>query len=166
MARPRKGNVVISNPDGSVSLITKGEHPTFIRMDKADIVKLQGYAVAVNCIGYAVVRREGRTLQLHRLLLDAPPNVWVDHVNGDKLDNRRLNIRFCSPGQNAMNKGMNTNNTSGHKGIDWRNGKWRASIRLNTRRIHLGYFIKLADAIAVRTKVEVELFGTFARKVL
>lgn len=108
-----------------------------------------------------------RNLYLHRLLLNLVrgDGRLVDHINGNKLDNRRCNIRACTKAENGWNRGKTKNNTSGYKGVfrDTRSGKWLASVFVNGRRNSLGLFTTPEEAhLAYRSAVE-ELHGEFAR---
>ena len=94
-------------------------------------------------------------LKAHRVIwkmfYGADPE-FIDHINGDRADNRIVNLRSVSSAENARNLGLSTNNTSGANGVYWypRYSKWMASIRINGRRKNLGYFQEKADAIAAR----------------
>lgn len=97
---------------------------------------------------------------------DCPSGFVRDHINGDKLDNRRENIRFILPGENSMNRGKGKNNTSGHVGVCWnkREEKWVAHIQVDRKVINLGYFTDIQDAIAARKQAEIKYFGEYRRK--
>lgn len=84
----------------------------------------------------------------------------ADHINRDGLDNRRRNLRDATVKQNNENTRRRRDNTSGHRGISWcrRKSKWWARIQHNGKRIHLGYFDKLEDAIAARKEAEKKYF--------
>ncbi len=115
--------------------------------------------------GYAC-RRGGREL-LHRFLLglEAGDRRRVDHANGDKLDNRKVNLRIASSSQNNWNASKRADNTSGVKGVSWykREQRWVAELSTNGTRQRLGYFTDKADAErAVRTARE-RKHGGFAR---
>ena len=88
----------------------------------------------------------------------------IDHINGDKLDNRIENLRAATVGQNQHNRKTNANNTSGYKGVSWNKGcnKWLSQIKLEGKRIHLGYFDNLEEAAEVVRKAREELHGDFA----
>ena len=80
---------------------------------------------------------------LHRIIMDAPDHLQVDHINGDPLDNRKENLRLCSHQENQRNKGKYSTNTSGFKGVCWhkQNSKWKAQIQdVDGKSKHLGYF--------------------------
>lgn len=108
-----------------------------------------------------------RTYRMHRLILGAPPEQWVDHRNGDGLDNRRANIRLCTPSQNNINR-TRTPNSSGYHGVslDARPGRsalpWRARLRVNNREIFLGAFQNAEDAARARDAAALKYQGEFA----
>lgn len=94
---------------------------------------------------YYVAASRGRLL--HRLLLDPPSDMQVDHINHDTLDNRRSNLRIVTASENQLNRvGAQKNNKScGLRGVTWNrhHNRWMAQLGVNRRRIFLGYF---ADA--------------------
>lgn len=106
-------------------------------------------------------------LRLHRLILDAPEGMVVDHINGDTLDNRRSNLRVCTQAQNLLNRKMHCNNRSGYKGVYHDPGcrlrPWRAEIRSNRKRVRLGLFETPEEAHAAYVKAAHRLHGEFAR---
>lgn len=117
--------------------------------------------------GYAkrsCYKNGNRTLLLHRQILTPPEGMHVDHVNGDKLDNRRCNLRLCSDTENQCNRGRPANNTSLFKGVhfDEQKRKWRAQIKFNGKKIHLGYFRRRRHAAAVYDLAAKYLHGDFA----
>jgi len=100
------------------------------------------------------------TLCAHRvawaLYYDEWPNGTIDHINGDKLDNRIENLRCVSSIENARNAALGANNTSGVVGVHLHKdtGKWTAQIRANDKTIALGLFKKKGDAIIARKAAE------------
>jgi len=113
--------------------------------------------------------RDGQTHQetLHRFLLKPPLEMLVDHVNGDKTDNRRSNLRAATPSLNQANrKQLNKNNTSGLRGVTHlparsRLRPWRAQIMVDRRQLYLGSFATRDEAVAARSAAEVLHFGEF-----
>ena len=103
----------------------------------------------------------GRSLKLHRLLMQPGPGLQVDHVNHDPLDNRRANLRVCTPHENAMNHPTQQNNTSGYRGVFRRGQRWAAKIRFHRKLVHLGTFSDPTSARAAYLAAAFVLFGEF-----
>lgn len=97
------------------------------------------------------------TVYLHRFVMDAPQRTPIDHADGDKMNNRRRNLRVCSPAQNQMNR-------ASVRGVAWHKPrkKWRAYITVSRRQLHLGLFKTFEGALAAREKAETKLYGDFA----
>lgn len=120
----------------------------------------------LNSSGYAVhytsVQGRRRTLLMHRLILDAPPDLQVDHINRDRLDNQRANLRFATRSQNQANKDIQRNNTSRFKGVVWNSGKWEARIRRRGLWLHLGRYRDPTEAALAYDAASRLLFAEFA----
>ena len=123
------------------------------------------------CLDKGYVKYSGRKdglckKYLHRIIMDEPEDLVVDHINGDILDNCRNNLRIVTRQQNNMNQGISKNNKSGVSGVHWNktNDKWRAKIAYKYKDIHLGCFEKLEDATKARKDAEMKYFGEFARR--
>lgn len=102
-------------------------------------------------------------LFLHRFILKAKTGEMVDHINGDKLDNRRCNLRVCSHNGNMRNRGIQKNNTSGYKGVHKEGNKFKARIRVSGKLLHIGMFNTAKIAAIEYNKMAVKLHGDFAR---
>lgn len=114
--------------------------------------------------GYLAATYKQKHLVLHRLIMNTPKGFVTDHINGDKLDNRRENLRICTQQQNSMNTQVSRNNKLGVKGVSMTAfGKYRARIMLNGIEIRLGNFETLDKAIQARKKAECDYFGEYAR---
>lgn len=137
------------------------------KIDLEDITKVRNYKWYLNGNGYVVSNTTSRTsIKLHRLIMDCPKDKVVDHINLDKLDNRKSNLRTCTTQQNNMNKGVTKNNTSGYHGVYWdkKNFKWMALIQIKGKQIYLGRFNTKEDAIEVRKQAEIKYFGEYRNK--
>jgi len=115
----------------------------------------------------ATSRKSGKhtIVRMHRVIMDAPIGVDVDHRDGDKLNNRKENLRLCNRSQNLANKKLGAKNTSGYKGVTWfkRDKKWRAQIKHNRKAIHIGYYDNLEAAAKAYDEKAREFFGEYAR---
>jgi len=106
--------------------------------------------------GYAA-RRDGlKIVYMHRIINSTSDNLETDHINMNKLDNRRENLRTADRVLNGRNRGVNKNNTSGHRGISWkkRDKRWAVNIKVKYKYINLGCFKNLWEAIGARKKGE------------
>lgn len=116
--------------------------------------------------GYAVYKNKN-ILFMHRLILNTPKESYTDHINGDKLDNRRCNLRLCSKSQNGANckKTQKKKTSSKYKGVCWDKirKKWKASIKFNYLGINLGYFLNEQDAAKAYNEAAIKYFGEFAK---
>lgn len=116
----------------------------------------------------SVTRADGSqaVLLMHRVILDAPAGLEVDHINGDTLDNRRrTNLRLCTHQQNCWNKKLYRNNHGpGYRGVSWSasSGKWKVQIGHAGRQIFGGYFDDPVEAAKTYDRIIRELRGEWA----
>lgn len=120
---------------------------------------IEGYAQS-----WKYVEGKSRTVLMHRLILAPGPGLWVDHVNGDGLDNRRENIRVCTPAQNGKNR-HGSFGASPFKGVVWnkKSGRWQAQIRADGTMRYLGLFTEERDAALAYNEAAVRWHGSFAQ---
>jgi hypothetical protein len=122
-----------------------------------------GYAMRLTSRSLPINRT---TVLMHRVIMDAPHGMEVDHINGNKLDNRRSNLRICTSTENKHNRGVYRNSTTGSKGVTFnkREKKFKVSIRIgNGKRLHLGYFTNLGEATRAYDEAAKKYHGEFAR---
>jgi hypothetical protein len=140
---------------------------TVIKIDPEDNHLLVRYSWFVNNRGYLYSPLKKQTLLLHRLVmgLGSGRKVQVDHINGDKLDNRRANLRLCDNRQNHQNTSKPVTNTSGFKGVHSHpmSKKWVAAISINSKLTHLGMFETKELAAKAYDDAARKFYGEFAR---
>ncbi len=108
-------------------------------------------------------KKNGKHVLLHRLIMDAEPGTLVDHENRNGLDNRKQNLRKATDSENGANS-VRKGDSSKYKGVElFRNGKWRARIKVHRKEIHLGYFHDEEEAARAYDRAAREHFGEFAR---
>lgn len=104
------------------------------------------------------------TVRMHRQIVEAPSGLVVDHVNRDRLDNRRENLRVATRSQNTANSIKPSTNTSGYKGVSYRKeqDRWRAFIRVNKKGISLGQYATAIEAARAYNEAALKYFGEYA----
>jgi hypothetical protein len=133
--------------------------------DLDDYNKIKDYWWYIDSNGYVVTKiLNQKPLQMHRLILNASSNEFIDHKKHNKNDNRKNELRKVTKSQNSMNLKTPVNNTSGYKGVSWSKvaNKWHASIQKNKISYHLGYFDDINDAVNIRKATEEKLFGEYS----
>ncbi len=136
-------------------------------VDDKDFKNIKMYSWCISVSGYAVARVAGKVVYLHRLLLKVPKGQLCDHINGNRLDNRRDNLRVCTARQNAQNQGIKKSNKSGFKGVSWdkRKQKWVSRIRTGKLYKFLGYFDDVNLAAQAYSIAAEKYHGNFMRLV-
>lgn len=134
-------------------------------IDKDDYEKiLKGYWGKHANSNYFAGTINGKKYWLHRYIMDVKSGQYVDHIDGNFDDYRKINLRICNNAENNRNRGLQKNNTSGYAGVNWakREQKWRARIKVDGKEKHLGYFDDKNDAIAAKKYAEEKHFGEFS----
>lgn len=142
-----------------------------VLVDDEDYDELNKYKWHIS-LGYACRAKYLRTkdgksmkknVKMHRVITNAPDHLEVDHINGDRLDNRKENLRLCTRSENCFNRGVQRNNKLGIKGVDKYKELYRASIKINRKKKHIGYFKTIEEAQKAYEAKAKELFGDFYR---
>jgi hypothetical protein len=141
---------------------SRNDRTCLVKVDMNDWLSYSDWRWRVSKDGYAYrlmrIRLEDGTrkqveARLHRLIagLKRYDGLEVDHINGDRLDNRRSNLRVVTNAENKQNVRVRKDSISGLRGVCWRSdrGKWKAEARLNGKRYRLGYFDSKECAAAV-----------------
>ncbi|QDX93603.1 hypothetical protein EEL30_15635 [Brevibacillus laterosporus] len=149
--------------------LTKGEVAIVDDLDYELLSRYKWHYVSSGYAGRSIHHRDtiARSFVLmHRKIVGAPVGKVVDHINGNKLDNRRSNLRIVDQTKNQANRQqLNRNNKSGFRGVSWSKaaGKWESSVMFLGKKIYLGIYESPVDAaVAYNTKAS-ELFGDCAQ---
>ncbi len=159
---------------------TKKYPNTFVMVDDEDFDFLSQWKwYPRNCArkpytNIYVVRTRSRRDQksgfitMHKVIMNTPSGMHTDHINGDHFDNRRSNLRICTPRQNIMNQAkakFGRKLTSVYKGVDWKKsrGMWRASIKSEGKSYDVGYFKDEKMAARAYNAAAKIYHGNFAR---
>ena len=118
--------------------------------------------------GYTYIKLDKKLYAAHRLawiyIYGKSPVHYIDHINGNKMDNRLFNLREATNFQNQCNRKLNKNNTSGVKGISWdkQYNKWKVRLSVNSKKIILGRFYDFFEACCIVYSARNKLHGEFA----
>lgn len=175
MDKKRKGNEYILYDDYAEIVIVSPKYGTYKTLiDLEDIEKCKKYTwkmgrdkSRIRVETTITTNKKTSILRLHRYIIGVSnPNQIIDHITGDTLDNRKKNLRTTDKKGNGMNKGLNSNNKSGIKGVHWSDdrGKWVASIKVCGKKIFLGYFNDKEEARISRREAEIKHFKEHSRE--
>jgi|11_taG_2_1085331.scaffolds.fasta_scaffold41009_1 hypothetical protein len=133
----------------------------FSKIDIEDIDTISKYSWSISTSLYA----RNRTLwMMHRFIMNCPNWMYIDHINNDKLDNRKSNLRVCTHQENDMNRRSRISSTSKYKWVYFYRAykKWSVNITYKWKRIHIGYFKNEDEAGMAYDKKAKELFWEYA----
>lgn len=161
-------------------ILMKSGDVAFVDDKDYDCVSRYSWSAAGNRYARAVVYDTGkrdknghlkqRVIKMHRLILGAKENEFVDHINGNGFDNRRENLRLCTMQQNSCNQKRRSDNKSGYRGViemvgeahKKRKKKWLSYITHNGKRVYGGYFHTKEEAAEKFNEMAVRYHGEFA----
>lgn len=115
-------------------------------------------SIGMNNYGYATCYINRRTTLVHRMIMGAKEGETIDHINGNKLDNRRSNLRVANKSQNGVNRVKPPRLAYYFRN----NGKWKAQVKFDGKSLHLGYFDTKEEAHEVAKKKHAELHGEYS----
>jgi hypothetical protein len=126
-------------------------------------------AGSLSFYGYYIIVIDNKLYLAHRLAWVITYSEWpkeeIDHIDGDRSNNKISNLRLATSQENKMNSSIRSDNTSGLKGVSWSKckNKWKSHINFCSKQKHLGYYEKIEDARAAREAAEIRYFGEFRR---
>lgn len=141
----------------------------FAIVDDEDFDFLSKYKWKINPRGY-IYRNfykgngHSTSVLMHRKIMSAPKGMEIDHINNDKLDNRKSNLRLCTVDENSRNRKLTKRNTHGYKGVkyDKRRKNWSAQISHKYKKYHLGTFTTVIEAAKAYNEGAKKYHGEFA----
>lgn len=147
-----------------VGYTSKGEKFLFDKADYEKIKNINWY----DCCGYIVgndnTGAKQKKIKMHRLVMNFPRGEVIDHISGDKHDNRKQNLRICSIKENARNSKVQQRNRTGIKGVTFTHyNTYQAQIQVDGKLKYLGTFKTAEEAAKVYNEAALKYFGEFAR---
>lgn len=148
--------------------LDKDNEPFLVDSDLVSIVEKHSWCKSN---GYPAARIGGKLKRLHEIVCETDgvnnQDLYIDHMNQDKTDNRRRNLRLITPEDSAKNMPLRVDNTSGFTGVTkTKNNTYRAYITVNGKQKNLGYYRNIEDAVEARNIAEKELGFSSTRKTI
>ncbi len=159
--RMKKHNIYDLTGEYGIGYTDKGEEFYF---DLEDYDKIKDYTWYIDDKGYVRINIKNKPLRIHKVIMNNFDSDTIDHIDRNKKNNRKLNLRLATFQENNRNKAKTNRNTSGIVGVSWNEirNKWDCSITKNYKTIHLGAFLDKNESIKTRLKAELKYFGKFA----
>lgn len=142
--------------------VLTGREKLYVHVDSDTYRWAKNYTWRINKDGYVARRSHGKEYLLHRVVNDTPPGKHTDHINRNKLDNRRRNLRSCTHQSNQANAKLNSRNVSGYKGVTPFHNKWKAGIFYGQKTHYLGIYDTALEAALQFDHVAVQLDPLYA----
>lgn len=158
----KRKNDIIEHEDYAELIVRASKSEDIIGIILVDLEDLEKVRYNKWCLkeGYAWNTKIGSSM--HRYILNAPKSTIIDHINGNKLDNRKCNLRLCTDAENSYNRPANSRNILGVKGVSPVGKKFQAQICYKGKNHYLGIFDTIEKAKEAYDNKAYELFGEFS----
>ncbi len=146
--------------------LTQGKFALIDDEDYNQVVQDKWFAHFERGRFYAWRSRHTKPIRMHHIILGIPsPGLEIDHIDGNGLNNQKMNLRFVNRSQNNMNRSKKSNTSSRYKGVQWNahKNKWYAELKYNNKRYCLGYFDSEINAAKERDCFGFYLCRAFVR---
>lgn len=128
-------------------------------IDLDDVEKCSLYKWVIRTDGYVSTKFNGKGIKLHRFIANTPKGMHTDHINRNKLDNRKSNLKICSQKENNKNKNTYKNNNTGKRGVELKENRYVVYLTYNGVKHYIGSFGDFNEAVKVREKAEIQYHG-------
>lgn len=148
-----------------MKVLVRGQYFLMENTDYLDIYKKRKWTVDANGYLRSIQTKTDKAKMFHVLVMNPPTGMVVDHISGDKRDNRRRSLRICSNAQNCRNQRRRSNNTSGYKGVSWHKGagKWQVHIKFDYQSRYLGLYKTVEEAARAYNVAAAAMFEEYAK---
>lgn len=139
------------------------KHLIPFEIDDEDLERVMQHSWLLDSNGYISTTVKCKTIRLHRFLMNAPKGTYVDHVDRNKMNNHKSNLRFCSQQQNSFNQHRGDKYSSKYKGVSWNKccKMWQAKLAINKEQIYLGVYDNENDAAMAYNTAALKYFGGY-----
>jgi len=129
---------------------------TIVEISKNSFEKVKNYIWRINSNAYISTKVNYKELLLHRLIMDATTEEYIDHINRKRNNCKDSNLRLVCYSENGVNKSMQTNNTSGVVGVTWdkTREKWKVTLNIYNKCYNIGRFDDFEEAVKSRLQAE------------
>lgn len=143
---------------GAIAIVDDEDYPFLTRRNRKWKLSGAGYATRIRTI-------DGQrfNVMMHRMVMNAPKDKCVDHINGNPLDNRKCNLRFATQAENSRNRKITVNKQVPYKGVRISKNKFSAQIRGDGKWRYLGSYATAEEAALAYNLAAVQYFGEFAK---
>lgn len=161
----RSNNRYDLNGDYGIGITAKNE-TFYFDLDDYNIIKDIGWSCDSRgyIIGNITINGKQKRIRLHRLIMGSPKKMMIDHINGNKLDNRKSNLRICNGKENTRNSSVQKRNKLGVKGVSiTHSNTYQAQIQVDGKLKYLGSYKTIKEAADAYDLAAQKYFGEFAR---
>lgn len=154
MRKSSPNQILLVDGHAEIVILRKGVEVTRALIDIDDIILVQNKYWSYYLNGYVSAKVNGKTTSLHKLIFGSKKGYDLDHINRNKLDNRKSNLRFLTRSQNQLNR------SNPLRGVTWYEKQriWTAHIMKDRKKIYLGTYGFLQEALDARREAEIQLF--------